>query len=145
MANCGSGGYCVLPPSRHPDGGAYRWLIPIDGGIPRVELSETGFLPSNTEDTDSNSNEHHHLDSCLEFSTFSVSSGCSAPSVLQEAIRAAMERTLPSGPGQRHRLLFRLARELKAIPALSDRPVSDLKPIIQEWHQLAKPFIRTQP
>ena len=39
-------GYCLLPPSRHPDGPAYHWLIPLpDGSLPMVEdVRAAGFL-----------------------------------------------------------------------------------------------------
>ncbi|MCA9109373.1 MAG: bifunctional DNA primase/polymerase [Planctomycetaceae bacterium] len=141
-------GYCVLPPSVHPDGGKYRWVIPIDCEIPRIELSETGFLPCNIEDTDV-SDDHggitHTHSQCPESSEFSTSSVSTAPSVLQERIDAAIERTLPTGPGKRHRKLFDLARELKAIEELTDLPAKDLKRIVRKWHGRAKANIKTQP
>ena len=40
------GGYCLLPPSRHPDGPLYRWLILLpDGLLPVVDdVQAAGFL-----------------------------------------------------------------------------------------------------
>ncbi|MBN2025121.1 MAG: bifunctional DNA primase/polymerase [Pirellulales bacterium] len=41
-------GYCLLPPSRHPDGPEYRWSVPLPNGpIPRIDdLVGAGFLSS---------------------------------------------------------------------------------------------------
>ena len=126
-------GVCVLPPTVHPDGGRYRWQIDINGEIPRVELSESGFLPKMPPPSPL---------LCPELSELSESSGAS---VLQDLTAGAIDRTLPCGPRQRHRRLFDLARELRGIPALADASLGELKPIIREWHARALPFIRTQP
>ena len=48
-------GYCLLPPSRHPDGPVYEWLVPLpDGEIPFVaDVRAAGLLPSHvTERTE---------------------------------------------------------------------------------------------
>src|SRR5208283_5918705 len=50
-----SGHYCLLPPSRHPDGPTYKWVVPLpDGKIPFVaDVRATGLLPSHvTERTE---------------------------------------------------------------------------------------------
>jgi len=64
---------------------------------------------------------------------------------LQKQIEGAIERTLPNGYKQRHKLLFDLARELKALPGLRDAPVVDMRPIVQQWHARALPYILTKP
>lgn len=66
-------------------------------------------------------------------------------SVLQSEIDLAIRRTIPPGPGHRERKLFDLARELKAFDDLAGLPVEDLRPIIEQWHTLALPNIRTKP
>lgn len=42
---CGVGCYSVLPPSVHPSGHVYRWIIPLpEGPLPAVDLFAAGFL-----------------------------------------------------------------------------------------------------
>ena len=41
-----TGGHLVnVPPSRHPDGADYEWLIPPGGELPEVDLEALGLLP----------------------------------------------------------------------------------------------------
>jgi hypothetical protein len=56
----------------------------------------------------------------------------------------AIQSTLPSGPGQRNRKIFALARELKAVAELARADFDALRPIIREWHRQALPYIRTK-
>jgi hypothetical protein len=143
------GHYCVLPPSAHPDGPAYSWLIPLpDGDLPLIDPAEAGLRrpwdvkPCNTEDTEDTEDTEGAEDtpsapqSLPEFSVLSV---FSAPSVLQ-----AIESTLPTSARQRHRRLFELARHLKAIPSLASADPATLRPVVAEWHRRALPVIRTK-
>jgi hypothetical protein len=43
----GDGNYVLAPPSKHPAGADYAWMIPLpgDGDVPEVDLVETGLLP----------------------------------------------------------------------------------------------------
>jgi hypothetical protein len=143
------GHYCVLPPSRHPAGPLYRWQVPLpEGPLPLIDPHEAGLLPvplpllntsspitlpCNTENT----GDGVVCSSVSESSVFSV---LHAPGVGQ-AIRA----TLPAGEGRRHRALFHLARQLKALPHLAGADPAALKPVVKHWHRLALPVIRTKP
>src|SRR5207247_1366771 len=43
------------------------------------------------------------------------------------------------------RCIFKLARHLKAIPALRDADFGTLRPILETWHLRALPYIATKP
>jgi len=72
-----SGHYCLLPPSQHPDGPIYRWLVPLpDGEIPFVaDVRAAGLLPSHvtestegtetTESTEDNGGVQRQLEECV--------------------------------------------------------------------------------
>ena len=160
-----SGHYCLLPPSQHPDGPIYRWVVPLpDGDIPFVaDVRAAGLLPGHvtestegtetTERTEDNGGVQKQLSKCVCEPT-PYPSNCPVLSVLSvtsaerdnEIDRAILE-TIPSGIGRRNRQVFELARALKAIPRLVDAPVDAMKPHVRQWHKigLEKAVIGTEP
>jgi hypothetical protein len=64
---------------------------------------------------------------------------------MPEQIEAAIVATVPTGAGMRHRAIFDFGRWLKAIPELAQRPAPDLLPVLKQWHERARPVIRTKP
>src|SRR5262249_28083010 len=54
-----------------------------------------------------------------------------------EAVARAVAGAVPAAPGQRHRLLFQLARRLKALPSLADAPGEACEPTVRRWDELA--------
>jgi hypothetical protein len=150
------GQYCVLPPSHHPAGTVYRWLIPLpESELPHVDPFESGLCNrEDRENTDNTENTADRVDrenrdntayrALLVSSLSSLSSLSSAPSLLQD-IESAIAATLTKTEGQRHRCIFSLARHLKAIPSLYGAKVGELRPIVREWHQRALPVIATKP
>ena len=44
----GSECYCLAPPSTHPSGANYRWIVDLGDEVPEVDLYQVGFLPCNT-------------------------------------------------------------------------------------------------
>ena len=55
-----------------------------------------------------------------------------------------IEGTLPHAYGQRRQRLFELARRIRVDPQLRDVPIRELRPLVEHWHQLALPYIRTK-
>jgi hypothetical protein len=150
-----SGHYCLLPPSRHPDGPVYRWLIPLpDGPLPTVDdVRAAGFLDSAHATESNRDNRANGADRGLQRTTEAIvreGGGCADLPPIDPArdfeadVRQAIQETLPRGPGRRNRQVLELARALKAIPRLADAPADDLIPYVRRWHELAKPVISTQ-
>jgi hypothetical protein len=144
------GGYCLLPPSRHPDGPEYHWLIPLpDGPLPVVEnVQSAGFLGTHVTERTEENGENRGNDSVVSMS--SPSSRSSAPSLLHasdDTIERVIIESLPTGIGKRNRHVFELARALKAVPTLADAPVDALEPYVRQWHNLgvARGVIGTEP
>jgi hypothetical protein len=124
-------GLCLAPPSRHPSGTVYQWLIPPpEGALPRLAPAEVGLATQQAQQTQQNT---------AGTTTLLVSA------VLQDGVvQSAIAATQPTGPGQRNRRLFDLARRLNAIPALASAELSALRPIVAEWHRQALPAITTK-
>ena len=146
------GGYCLVPRSKHPNGKTYNWIIPLNGQLPIVDLDSSGFLPCNREARENGGlprDQRTLVGVEVELKTLAphcpLGSLDSQDSLLHSQVEQAIAETQPSGTRQRHRLLFELARELKAIPALADAPVAELKPYARQWHQRALPHITTKP
>lgn len=133
--------FVVLPPSRHPSGKRYEWVIPLQARIPKIEPHTAGLniciegiqalqrrqsVQKSTENTENT----EAIGSVL--------------SVLSVTNLNAFNSTIPNKPGQRHRQVFRLARLLKGLPETASLPLPDLKPIVRCWFELAKPYIMTQ-
>jgi len=135
--NGGKGAQSLFPPSVHPDGPVYTWLVSPDGADPApfpaaalANIREATDVRGrcNTEDTE-NSSGVSSVSLCVLL----------CPSVLQ-----AIEATLPTGPGQRRRRIFDLCRQLKALPDLASADLPTVRPVVVEWHRRALPFITTK-
>ncbi len=131
------GHYCVLPPSHHPDGGAYQWIIPPHKELPVLDPQSVGLLgvADCTQHTQATQGNPGNPPTQATHPT-QQPIAC-VPCWAVDAIKA----TLPDGPGQRNHKVFELARRLKAIAGLD---ASALKAVVVEWHRQALPFINTK-
>ncbi len=150
-------GYCLLPPSFHPDGKTfYNWLIKPNGDIPELTLSDLGIdnFTEETEDTQA-------IASPSLLSSHSLHSSQSSPSSVksldveivvweklsgkvQRYINIAIKCTLPSKAGYRNFLIFQFCRWLKGQPEFEKLNAGQLKPLIKMWHEQALPIIKTK-
>jgi hypothetical protein len=121
-----SGHYCLLPPSLHPSGSVYSWLVPLpSGGIPVVDPVQVGLLTQELpEAQDTYTLSHPSPNTHL----------CERGKIL-----TAITETLPTAKGQRRDLLFRLAQRLKA--NMPNARSTELKAIVRQWFDLALPVI----
>jgi hypothetical protein len=121
--------YVVAPPSIHPEGTVYTWLVP-----PRGDLS---LLPPSLIGKDM-------LLSTAAAAAAAADSRKPSKSIawLTSAVETAIKATLPSGPGKRNRAVFQLARRLKEIRP--DATPDELRAIVAEWHRRALPTIQTK-
>ncbi|HUT91382.1 MAG TPA: bifunctional DNA primase/polymerase [Thermoguttaceae bacterium] len=152
------GGYCLLPPSRHPDGTEYRWLIPLpDGLLPYVDdVQAAGFLDSlhATETTErTETTEITEDNGGLLKTTDAMEGGGLTIADIESDVRRAILDTLPTqlraptGPGNRNHAVFEFARAMRAIPRFADANADDLENYVRIWHDLglARGVIGTVP
>ncbi|NUQ60906.1 MAG: bifunctional DNA primase/polymerase [Pirellulales bacterium] len=119
------GSYVLAPSSLHPSGVVYTWTH-LPGDIPAVDLCAAGLC--NTE--------AQEAQKPTQF--------CASVLHASEAVRLAVRRCIPPGPNNRHKCLFRLARELKAVPEVAGLQAAALETVLKEWHCLSLPYIGTK-
>lgn len=156
------GGYCLLPPSKHPSGSDYEWVIQLpDGPLLEIDPFTCGLFPRGSNSASpallgggAGDRENREIRERRELKVSknieqSNGSPLSALSItltpeLWAAIEAALQASLPASEGQRNAKLFEFARRLKAIPELRDLNTPQLREIVREWHGLAVGVIRTK-
>jgi hypothetical protein len=150
--------YTLLPPSLHPSGAKYRWIIPPTSELPCVQdpgsvglmsrvqhrgaqttqkLSESPASQEERRTSTDDAEEPRHTQ------TTNTSCAFLGSSALHD-VEVAIRETLPTAPGTRHKLVFKLARRLKAIPHYADAKPAVLRSIVARWHDEAMPFIGTK-
>lgn len=144
----GPGHYSILPPSRHRDGPLYTWhvplgelteLDPVTAGLARCYTSvgsggsdASAGVGQSRSQSDNDATQASHR-------AFSMPSAAGRGWTGQD-VEQLIERTTPTGPGQRHNRIFWLAGGLRQLGV----PFADCKPIVRAWYEKAEPFIRTQ-
>jgi hypothetical protein len=132
--------YIVLPPSRHPEGPTYEWIIPLPDHAELLPLLPQSLTQVTREQPKEDSGDPGHP----RGPTHTVNSLVSPlVSARNEDIERAIVTTIPTGIRQRRMRLFDLARILKAI--IPDATAARLRAIARMWHGRALPVIRTKP
>ena len=127
-----NGHYVAAPPSIHPEGPTYSWTIPPGDDIPLIDLGACGLL------TDWSQGNTVAQAICATVSL------CDCATVLPSSVDTAIRRTIPPNIGWREKCLFRLCRELQAIPEYANADPTSLEPIVRAWYEVAKANIGTK-
>lgn len=139
-------GLVIAPPSIHPSGVPYEWIIPLPNGpLPFVTHSVllNGLItekPETTETTEAICSADSVLSVVSDLSVLSVLSGKTG----EERIEAIIEMTLPKKGGERNNRILDLARGLKFNCDMGKANFKELRPIIVRWHAKALPNIGTK-
>lgn len=157
----GDGAIVVLPPSRHPSGCQYRWQWEPSAEIPVVDVGVMrSWNPQRDRETETQrigvteplsygeteilrlgETEHQRHRDTHSMASVSLPL-CGFDN--DEAVKRAVEKNLPTRPGERNRKLFDFARSLRGIATLASASLEVLEPIVRRWHQVALPVIRTK-
>lgn len=131
-----AGSYVLAPPSLHPSGVQYRWLVNLSAdGVPVIDdPAAAGLIPALDRD--------HGVDGADRGKQKIIEN---TEAMKGDPIEEAILATLPLSPGKRNRAVFNLARALKAIPSIAGADEAQLRVIVKRWHMLALPVIQTKP
>lgn len=133
----GSRCYCLLPPSVHPEGPKYEWIIrPTAANLFALDPELAGFVPNGELVTEQTENTEKPEQTEHTEHTEAI--------VWGEGVEEVIRGTLPREYGTRNRKVFELARTLRSLPRFADADGRELRPIVREWHRKALPNIRTK-
>ena len=145
--------YVVAPPSPHPSGCTYTWLVPLpEGDVPEVDPVAAGLAPPSVLSDGGCHGEHRangairdteRLERTETSRDRETEAICAASLLSRNDVRDAIRRTTPTGRSRRNTAIFALARALKAIPDLADLTAAALRPVVKAWHAVALPHIGT--
>lgn len=157
--------FCVLPPSEHPKGGVYGWIIePTAAPLPVIDPVMAGLAPEGFERHGHKTAQRQHkptqansksvvgggggVQEQAETTNAAPSTASSAPpdfddDMLDRIVRAIKGST-PTQPGERNKLVWKLARTLKGIDDIAGVPAGELRFAVELWHKEALPFISTK-
>lgn len=157
--------YCLLPPSLHPSGSIYQWLIPPNDELPELSLKDFDIadFTEETEEVEETEepDDSEDIEAIKIASVSSVSSGSSVSSVssvndsvivfenldvkVKNYVNTAIKCTRPNKEGYRNFLIFQFCRWLKGNAEFEKCQAGQLKPLVRLWHEKALPTIGTKP
>ncbi len=140
----GASHYSILPPSIHPSGQRYEWHVPL-ADLQELDPEAEGLLTQGCYTSGASVKSVAVRRSPSQ----SVNDAAHRPSSQRSTvdidymgahIRRLITSLIPTGPGQRHNLLFRLAAGLHQ----QGLALLDCKEVVRAWYEEALPYIRTK-
>jgi len=150
----GSGHYCMLPQSVHPNGSVYEWVIfPNGEGFLALDPEQAGFLPKETDVTEQTENteptektENTEAIEGGEEENESARKGgkTKTDETVESAVEEAICATLPKELHTRNHQIFEFGRTLKSLPQFVDIDPREFRRYVELWHERALPNIATK-
>ena len=148
------GGYVVAAPSLHLSGQHYEWKSsrgPNEVKVAQIPDWLLNLFRSNDRAAFRNGRcESEKPGVVTEYAeSAEVASVISAISVtptspLPQTIDELIRFTLPATEGERNGRILDFSRGLKFNLKYAGTPIDELKPLVQQWYQAARPYIRTK-
>jgi hypothetical protein len=152
----GDGSYVLAPPSIHPSGQQYCWVTPslvfpwISDPVAVGLVSDTASCTSAQMPQDIG----RLFSVKLDLKNKNIGGGSSAPTPtggatvrpirFNESLKEIIKRTLPTGPGQRHKMILQFARRLKASEGGRAKLPEEMLGEFCEWFAKAVRLVRTK-
>lgn len=118
----------IMPPSLHPNGGTYAWLIPPgNDGFPLVDPAKIGLFPAGKRTTGNDGEDGNDGNDGNDGMQLVLSSGFDPD--------ALVSPFLPTASGQNDKQIMRLARALRAIEVRIGREVTfrEFSLVFAQW------------
>jgi hypothetical protein len=133
----GAGGYCLLPPSLHPDGPVYDWLVKPDGKIPTVDPSKAGLDRAWLADCPNSLTTGRDGTNGIDGMDGNDGIAVAVSSRLSDVQDFAplLESCLPTSPGQNDSRIWRYAQGIRALEERAGRGVTfaELQELFGRW------------
>jgi hypothetical protein len=144
----GIGGYCLLPPSKHPEGSVYAWIVPFGKSVPFADPEKCGLsrclknagvnpLPlSNSVSSVASVSLCSSVDSVV--SVHSVAVGKQLEKLAGDLAAKEEHRN--------HALCWNLARGVRGLERDLDRKLTGKETdfLFCRWYERSKPFLRPE-
>lgn len=139
---------CALPPSPHPSGSFYKWIVPLaDDPPPAIDPVFCGLAGATVQTGNDKAGWGQSTRSTRSIQSTSSTKSTKSTSIAvkyKKEIDNAIQKTLPTAAGQRNRKIFDYARALKAIPEIAAYDALTLRPLVEQWHARALSVIKTK-